>query len=223
MIMEKISKNKYDWQLLLSQEEIESLNVGSSLLSFGKGETIIKQGFMATHILLLEEGMAKLNVESGGRNTTIKIVTAGDFIGLMCSFVNKNVDFSAVTIIPSKVRLIDRSVFEKLIGSNGNFAVSLVKMISELTNSTVHDLINLSHKNVNGAIATLLLDLRRIFGSDSFDIPFTRSEMADALGYSKESIINTLSEYKKEGLISVEGKKLELLDLVKLDSIAKRG
>lgn len=215
--------NNQNWQILLTEEERKQVLSNSILLSFGKGETIIKQGFVASHILFLEVGMAKLNVEDGKRNTTIKIITQGAFIGLMCSFVQKHVDFSAVAIVPSQVRLINREVFENIIRCNGKFAVNIVKLMSEMTNSLVYDLISLSHRNVNGSLAILLIDLRRLFDGDSFQIPFTRSEMADALGYSKESVINTLSGFQRNGLIKISGKTINIIHLERLKMIAENG
>lgn len=87
----------------------------------------------------------------------------------------------------------------------------------------VHNLIKLTHKNVNGAIATILLDLYSLYNLDSFNLPFNREEMANALGYSKESVINTLSEFNKDGILKISGKKINIIDIDKLVSISING
>jgi CRP-like cAMP-binding protein len=224
--MEKNISNSminYSWMEHLNvKEKAEVLN-GSTLLTYNKGETIIKQGTLASQILFVEDGIAKLNLESVGRDTTFSFATNGDFIGLMCSFVKKKLDFSAIAITQTTVRMIERDVFEKLIENNGKFAVYIVKHMSELTNSVVHTLITLSHKNVNGAVATLLLTLSRLYQSNNLQIPFSRDEMADALGYSKESIINTLSALHQDKIISVSGRELEILQHSALCLIAEKG
>jgi Mn-dependent DtxR family transcriptional regulator len=47
--------------------------------------------------------------------------------------------------------------------------------------------------------------------------------MADALGYSKESVINTLSELNRDGILEISGKKVVVKDLGKLVSISHNG
>ena len=131
--------------------------------------------------------------------------------------------FRSVAITNTTVRIIDREVFENLIENNGQFAVYVVKLMSELTNGVVHTLITLSHKNVNGAVATLLLTLSRLYDSGKLQIPFTRDEMADALGYSKESIINTLSAFHQDKIISISGRNLEILQPNALVLISEKG
>ena len=107
------------------------------------------------------------------------------------------------------MRIFDRDVFEKLISENGEFAVYIVTMMSELTNGVVHTLISLSHKNANGALAMLILSVERVFRSNKIHLPFTREEMAATLGYSKESIINTMSDFQRDGIISISGRNTQ--------------
>jgi len=211
------------WMEQLTPDQKEALINSSAILKFRRGETIIKQGTLASQIMFLEEGMAKLNFMEGEKDTTFSFATNGDFIGLMCSFVQKRLEFSAIAITNATVRIIDREVFENSIKENGKFAVYIVKLMSELTNGVVHTLISLSHKNVNGALSTLLLSLSRVYASNSFQVPFTRDEMAAALGYSKESIINTLSEFHRDKIINISGRNLVILQPETLKIISAKG
>ncbi|OJV20788.1 MAG: hypothetical protein BGO30_05595 [Bacteroidetes bacterium 41-46] len=213
----------YQWTSRLKEPELKELMSSSVLLDYNKGEAIIKQGSLASQILFIEDGMAKLNLEEGGRDTTFSFAVNGDFIGLMCSFVKKRLEFSAIAITNSKVRIFDRDVFERLIRENGDFAVYIVTMMSELTNGVVHTLISLSHKNANGAIAMLLLSLERLFRDVKVVLPFTREEMAATLGYSKESVINTLSDFQRDGLITLSGRHMMILNKKALQLIADKG
>ncbi len=218
-----IADSNYKWAASLNNSQIRLLFEKSTLLTYEKGESILKQGSLASQIYFVEEGIAKLNFESSGRDTTFAFATNGDFIGLMCSFVKKRLEFSAVAITTTKVRIIERDIFEELIGSNGGFAVNIVKLMSEVTNSVVHMLITLSHKNVNGSVASLLITLSKLYNSDSFQIPFSRDEMASALGYSKESVINTLSSFHQDQIVSVSGRNLKILQPNTLVLVAEKG
>jgi CRP-like cAMP-binding protein len=93
----------------------------------------------------------------------------------------------------------------------GEFAVQTVQLMSLATNKIVRDLIHLSHKQADGALCTILMELAGIFGSDSYQLPFTRVELADTIGYSKESVIHTLSSLQRDGVIRISGKQVDIL------------
>ncbi len=216
-------ENKKQWFNFLTKEQQEQIKSSSSEVVFRKGETIIKQGTAATHIYLLSSGMVKLASEEGSRMTVFKIISDNTFVGLMCSFAKKNFDFSALAINTSTVKIIDRDVFEQAIRENGEFAMHIVGLMSDMTVKIVSDLIGLSHKQANGATATILLDLVEIFNSHSFRMPFNRDEFADTVGFSKESVIGCLTAMQKDGIISVSGKNVEILDPHRLLLISRHG
>jgi CRP/FNR family transcriptional regulator len=218
--MESKRKTWYDY---LSDDQSQHLLDNSQLVSFKKDETIIKQGIAADHILYLEQGMVKLIIEDDERSTAFKILSDNTFIGLMCAFVKRSFDFSAVAITPSKVRLINRSVFEDAIRDNGDFAVYIVQLMSLMTNKLVRDLIHLSHKNADGAICTVLLELASVFKSNKFQMPFSRVELAHTVGYSKESVISCLSSLQRDGVLIASGKSIEILDMKRLETISRFG
>jgi len=47
--------------------------------------------------------------------------------------------------------------------------------------------------------------------------------LADILGYSKESVINTLSKFNREEIINISERKIEVLKPEKLEQISKIG
>jgi CRP/FNR family transcriptional regulator len=56
-----------------------------------------------------------------------------------------------------------------------------------------------------------------------FDLPVSRKEIADYIGMSTANVIRTLSDFKKDGIIKVFGKTIEIVDIAKLEIISKRG
>jgi CRP/FNR family transcriptional regulator len=222
MAIEMESKHKV-WYNYLTENQSELLNENSQLVTFKKDEIIIKQGVAADHILYLEQGMVKLVIEDDECSTAFKILSDNTFIGLMCAFVKRSFDFSALAITTSRVRLINRAVFEQAIRGNGDFAVYIVQLMSLMTNKVVHDLIQLSHKNADGAICTVLLELATIFNSHKFQMPFSRVELAHTIGYSKESVISCLSSLQRDGILIASGKSIEILDMKRLETISRFG
>ncbi|PKQ65745.1 hypothetical protein BZG02_01690 [Labilibaculum filiforme] len=195
----------------------------TTLLQFSKGETIIKQGFVASHILYIEKGLAKLDVTNDSKISTIKLLGEGSFIGMVCSFACKNLDFSAVALEETEIKMINMDIFLSLIKENGEFALKLIRHMSLNTNSMVHRTSRLGTKNVEGSIALILIELSEIYKSATFTLPVTRIGLASLAGCSKESTINTLAKFHTDAIISVKDKHVHILKPESLELIIKNG
>jgi CRP-like cAMP-binding protein len=208
---------------VLSAEEKEELKNYTMAVDFEKGETIIKKGFVASSIIYIEKGLAKLDIMIDGKAKTVGLIPEKSFIGIMCTFANRNINFTSVALEKTRITLIDIKFLEKAIKQNGVFAFKLIKHMSWLTNQLIHHITRYSHKNIDGALSILLIDFANIYKSESFTLPINRIEMANILGYSKESVINTLSKFKKDGLIDIKGHKISLLNRDMIQHICELG
>ena len=207
----------------LTADEIDELVAYKTDIEFEPGETIIKRGLAVNNILYLNDGLVKLEIINDGKPCTVGLVDSHSFIGIICCFAFENFDFNATALEKTNVSFIKKTVFEKFIKSNGEFALNLIKHMSGISNGLFHRLTTLSQKNIDGALSIILLDFARIYKSDNFSIPMVRKDLANMLGYSKESVINTLSKFNKENIINVSDRKIEILDKIKLEQISKLG
>ncbi|MBI9065790.1 MAG: Crp/Fnr family transcriptional regulator [Salinivirgaceae bacterium] len=208
---------------ILTEKEQQELYVNSNKIEFEPGETIIKKGFVASNVLYLERGLAKLDISSANFHSTVNLIAPKSFVGIICTFASHNFDFSAIAIEKTTIISFEMTLFEKFVHQNGEFACRLIRHMSGLTNVLVHRASRLAQKNIDGALSIILIEFSIIYKNDSFAIPLNRKELAQLIGYSKESVINTLSKFNKEGIISVHEKKITILDKNKLSQIAEVG
>lgn len=208
---------------ILSDEEKNEMIDNKTDLVFEAGEIIIKRGILVSNILYLNEGLVKLEVVNDNKLSTVGLIQSHSFIGIICCFAFKKYDFTVTAIERTEVSFIDIHIFENFIKNNGEFALNLIKHMSGITNRLFHRITALSQKNIEGALSILLLDFYNIYSSKNFTLPMTRQELAKLLGYSKESVINTLSKFNKEGIINVSDRKIELTNSEKLEQISKLG
>jgi len=207
----------------LTDEEKGELIANKTDIEFETGETIIKRGMEVNNILYLNAGLVKLEIINDGIPCTVGLVESHSFIGIICCFAFENFDFTATALEKTKVSFISKKVFENFIKNNGEFALNLIKHMSGVSNGLFHRLTTLSQKNIDGALSIILLDFAKIYKSDSYAIPMVRKDLANMLGYSKESVINTLSKFNKENIINVSDRKIEILNKEKLMQISKLG
>ncbi len=220
-----------DHQAISAKDCFESLTMNqkslveksTSILQFAKGETIIKQGFVASHILYIEKGLAKLDVTNDSKLSTLKLLSNDSFVGIMCSFACRNLDFSAVALEDTTIRMIDMDIFLSLIKENGEFALRLMRHMSSLTNEIMHRTSRIAGKNVEGSLAMILNEFKEIYKSNTFTLPVTRVGLASLAGCSKESAINTLAKFHNDGIIHLKDKCITLIKQESLDLIIKNG
>jgi len=208
---------------VLTDDEKKELEHFKTEIDFEKGEVIIKKGLIASNVIYIEKGLAKLDIVIDNKPTTVSLIPEKYFLGIICTFACRKLEFSAIALEKTRVSIIDIQFFEKVIKQNGEFALLLIKHMSWLTNQLVHHITRYSHKNIDGALSILLLDFAYIYKSDTFTIPINRKDMANILGYSKESVINTLSKFNKDGLIDLSGHKVSIIEKEKLQQICELG
>ena len=69
----------------------------------------------------------------------------------------------------------------------------------------------------------ILYFTKEIYNTRVFDLPVSRKEIADYIGMSTANVIRTMSDFKKDGIIKVFGKTIEVVDINKLEILSKRG
>jgi CRP/FNR family transcriptional regulator len=70
---------------------------------------------------------------------------------------------------------------------------------------------------------TLLDFSLSIYKSHIFELPISRKEIAELIGMTTENVIRILSEFRKEDIIKINGKEIEIIDFDRLKMIFDHG
>ncbi len=204
---------------LLREEELQDVLDNSNIVTFNKKEIIFRQNTRTSHIMFIKSGMVKIFKEGrNGKFIILKVSVPNDFLGLLSIYGGDTHHYSASAIQPSQICFVDINVFNKILGSNGEFAAMIIKIISRNGLFIFDRLMSQSHKQLPGRIADVILYFSEIiFSSEEFEFPFTRRELAELAGTTKESFIRTLAEFKNDKIIDLDGSfvKINSLKIVK--------
>lgn len=213
------------WYELLTPDERELIDQHSVSLKFKKGETVCKQGAFASHIFFLEEGLVKVYLEERNNNLILTLSTNHSLLGLPSVFEGNNkLPYSISTYTDSMIRMIDIQVFKQLLKQNPAFAFRIINILNENTSQIYGRFYSLTQKQLHGRLADILLCMAtRIFKAKSFDLPLSRADLGDLTGMSTESVIRMMKEFKDDGLIDMQCKSIELLDIPRLERISEFG
>lgn len=210
---------------VLTEDEKKLVEENKVTLTYKKGENVCKQGAFASHIVYLKKGLAKVYLEGKSKNLILKITPPGNLIGLPCIHEGNNAFlYSAATYVNSEVELIDIELFKQLILQNSQFAYRIINVLNENTVQTYGRFHCFTNKQMHGRMADILLCLaQRIFKNDAFNLPLSRSDLAELTGMSTESVIRVMKDFKEDGLIKFEGKDIELMNIEMLMKISDVG
>ena len=209
----------------LDDDSVEELCKNKEEQFFHKGEIINHEGEKITTFKYLKSGLVKLYRRSArGEEQVITVTRPFEFVSNMSIFSEERYKYSVSALEDSVVCLVRLDFIKDLFLKNGAFAMGLLTKISLINDKIISQTLDIRQKNLIGRVAFVLLYFtKEIYKSKVFDLPVSRKEIADYIGMSTANVIRTLSDFKREGIIKVFGKTIEVVDIEKLEIISKRG
>jgi CRP-like cAMP-binding protein len=209
----------------LNDTSIQDLCNNKEEQSFRKGEVINHEGEKITGFKYLKSGLVKLYRRSSvGEEQVITITRPFEFVSNMSIFSEERYQYSVSALEDSVVCVVKLDFIKGLFLKNGSFAMGLLTKISKINDKIINQTLDIRQKNLVGRVAFVLLYFtKEIYNTRVFDIPVSRKEIADYIGMSTANVIRTLSDFKREGIIKIFGKTIEIVDIAKLEILSKRG
>lgn len=208
----------------LNKEELLRIADCKTSHTIKKGEHIFEEGDLVNGIFCIKEGVCKLSkLSSNGKDQIVKLIKAGELLGQRSMISDEPANLSAVALEDMQVCFIPKSEMLNMFDSNNKFSMNLMKSLCGDLKETNDHLVSVSQKTVKERLAETLLYLQENFGTNedgSLHIQLSREELAGMIGTATESCIRLLSDFKKLGLIELNGKKIVLKDINKLKRIA---
>lgn len=204
---------------LLTTDQTKLLIENSNTVKYSKKDVIFKQDTRTSHIMVIKTGIVKIFKEDkNDKSIILRVATRNNFIGLMSVYGSNIHQYSVSAMEDTEICFIDINVFNQVVASNGNYALQIIRLISQDGLFIFKRLMSQTHKQLPGRIADVILYFSEdIYASDEFEFPFTRKELAQLAGTTKESFIRTLSEFKHDKIIHLEGSNVKILshDIIK--------
>jgi CRP/FNR family transcriptional regulator len=208
----------------LSAEEIEKLSFSCALVKFRKGDSLIRQGTFSTNVAYLRSGLAKIHIAGPYHEQIVRIVKAPSYLGLPTTFGDKINQYSVTVIEAAEVCFIDINAFRYLLTVNHDFSYEIMLELCSNELEVFHRCANRTQKQMRGKIADVLIELSEsIYNSKIFTIPLTQEDLGNLVDSSRESVSRVLTEFKRDGIIRISGKKIEIKNKKSLLLISANG
>jgi CRP/FNR family transcriptional regulator, polysaccharide utilization system transcription regulator len=209
----------------LNESQLALVDAKSVIVRYKKGEIICKQGGLASHIMYVENGLAKVFLDNGVNSLVLKIIPPGNLLGLSSVSEDSNTfQYSAMAYLDSEIKQIDINLFRQLLSENPAFSREIIEILGSNSAQINGRFFCLTHKQSFGRLADILLCLSdRIFKNSEFELPLSRRDLAELSGLSAETVIRILKKFHDENLIFLDGKNFRIIDYQRLQKISETG
>ncbi len=208
----------------LKDNELNLLGESCVEATFNKGETIFKQNALSSNIIYLQTGMVKLIIEGPQRTQILRLKKAPCYLGIPTTMGDKVNHYSAVALESSIACFIDIQVFKDFIRINPDFSYEIIIELCHNELEQFTRCVQLVQTHTFGRLANnLLYFANEIYNSDEYFLPLNRNELADLVCTSRETISRMLSDLAEEKIITINGKKVKILDKLRLKKISLKG
>jgi len=189
--------------------------------SYKKKEMIYLEGNYPNALYYIVEGKVKVyKTNEEGKELIIGIHDKGEFVGYLPLLKDCDYNDSAMAMEPTTINIISKEDFNQLLNNNRDVSHKFIKMLSGDLIDKEDELIKLAYNTVRKRVAEGLLKISSKYESpETIPFPAPREDLANIVGTAPESVIRVLSDFKDEGLIVTEGRKIRITDKIGLTNI----
>jgi len=190
--------------------------------TYTSGEVVYREGMHSNTAYLVLQGVVKTHrLDEMGKELITGIYKPDDFFGFT-SFT-KNLPHNEYATAMEKTLLVGISTQElkNLLEENHALAMELMQVLSENLSDAKEQLLEMAYGSVRRKTASTILKFAEKLQKDTEgNLHILRSDLASVAGMATETLIRTLSSFKKEGLISIDNRNIKILDTEALSRVS---
>ncbi len=198
-----------------AKASMDQLSMDREIRKYQKKDSIYEEGHNARWLFFVVTGKVKVSqINDFGKELITHIYNPGDFFGYFPLLQGITYNDNAYAMEDTTLRLIPHADFTLLLFNNRDFAAQFIKMIASNVGETEQHLIELAYSSVRRRVASALLSHILDVEEDLEDpiIHVSRDDLAATAGTAKETLIRTLSDFRNEGLIAIDGQSIQILN-----------
>lgn len=184
------------------------------------GESLFAQGEPALSVFTVTQGMLKsYNILADGRRQVTGFHVPGDFVG---TSIDDEHQFAAEAVGECRLCAFPVRRFDDFVEDHQPMERQLYVAAARELAEAQQQMVLLGRKTAIERIATFFLSLsERARRTEVIDLPMSRSDIADYLGLTKETVSRVLSDLKGRRIIRLQAiDRIEILDRRRLKGIA---
>ena len=223
-----ISEDLSEIWSILDSEEKRRITDAFVIHNFKKNQIIYAEGEEPEYIWCLLKGKVKLFKDGiGGRSQILRLIRPVQYFGYRAYFAEEPYVSSAGAFEASVLGSLPMSLVMDMIKNNNRIALFFIKELSRNLGGSDTRIVNLTQKHIRGRLAESLIALLENYGyeddNSTLKIYMAREDLANLSNMTTSNAIRTLSGFVSEHLITVDGRRIRILNEAMLRKISKFG
>lgn len=189
--------------------------------TYKRGETVYEKGDHSNNIYLILKGVVKTHImDANGKELITALYKPDDFLGFTSFVDNVPYNETATAVENTEVAGISKKYVKDVLKKNHEVSMEMLNLLSDNLSEIKQQLVKMAYSSVRNKTADTILQFVEIMNKKP-DVPLriSRNDLATTAGIATESLIRTLSEFKKSGYIEIEGRDIRILDIDSLKNI----
>lgn len=188
---------------------------------YKKGEFIYKERENSNYVYLVYKGKVKgVKIDEFGKELIITINKDDDIFGFSALFEGSRNYESAVAMESVEIMSVSKITIQEILKNNYQLSLDIFQLINENLTEVKDQLLQMAYGSMRRKTAkTIIKFAHKMMQKPTDSINISRRDLASVAGIATESLIRTLTDLKKEGVIEIEGRNIRIVDLEKLESI----
>ena len=202
----------------VSEEILASLAQCLGKRTFARGMILFHKGSPGNSLYLIDQGKIRIFILSeAGQEISLNIHGSGDCFGELALLDGFSRSAGAMAIERTVTYTLQRQDFLRHLDKSPRMARALLAQVSNHLRNATDYAESLAFLDVYGRVATILLRLGERYGIEEengvqIDMRLTQAELAGYVAASREMVNRVLRSFRAQGLISIEGQCVTILD-----------
>jgi CRP-like cAMP-binding protein len=205
----------------LTQEEMHWMESITTMTTCEKGRVFYTPDERGEVLFLLKKGRVQLyRISTEGKKLVIATLGPGSIFGEMAIIGQGMHNTFAEALEDCTLCVMGRGDLERVLLNKPKVGLRILEALGQRLREAEARLEDIAFKNIPARLASLLLRLYEEHGSVIEG--YTHQDLAEMIGTYRETTTQILNDFKRNGLLNIGRKRLELLDIEGLRQVAEQ-
>ncbi|HBB33323.1 MAG TPA: Crp/Fnr family transcriptional regulator [Cyanobacteria bacterium UBA8803] len=207
----------------MPKEQLDAIAQIAIAKTYAKGEIIFEEGEEGRGFFVVCSGRVKVfKISAEGKEQILGLFGPKDHFAEVPAFDGQCFPASAAALEKSQLLFFPRSAFLGLLEQHPTIAIAMLAIFARHLRQFARLIEDLSLKEVPGRLAAYLLYLsEHNCTSSEVELDMTKAQLAAVLGTIPETLSRVFAKLGQEGLIAINGSRIQLLDRQRLTAWAE--
>ncbi len=206
----------------LTQQEVEEMERTTTMSTCEPGRVFYGPDETGEVLFLLKRGRVQLyRLSTEGKKLVVDELGAGAIFGEMSLIGQGMHNTFAESMDDCTLCVMSRQDVEQLLLSKPKVGLRIMEVMARRLQEAEVKLEELAFKSIPARLAALLLKLSDAYPDGLTIDGYTHQDLAEMVGTYRETTTQTLNQFKNQGWINIERKRIQILDSDALAELVK--